>query len=160
MTKPHKATPQATTSRGPSEERINRAKPSSLLVPAQPLVVIPELAALIGLSAAIVLQQIHFWLERATHESRDGHAWIYNNFEEWQADFPFWKLRHIRRIMKTLIDLRLVRVAQVNKSRGDRTNWYSINYDEVEKLRPRQQEIAKERKETRTRIAIKRRFKR
>lgn len=134
------------------------AKPSSLLIPSQPLIVIPELAALIGLSAAIVLQQIHFWLERATHEARDGRAWIYNNFEEWRCDFPFWKPRNIRRIVKTLVDLKLVDVAQVNKSRGDMTNWYSVNYEEVEKLRPRQQEIAKERKETRKRIATKRRF--
>lgn len=37
---------------------------SKLLLDDEPLVILPKLAAAIGLNEAIILQQLHYWLEK------------------------------------------------------------------------------------------------
>ena len=39
---------------------------SRLLLEDEPLVVLPKLATVIGLNEAIILQQLHYWLEKVT----------------------------------------------------------------------------------------------
>lgn len=109
---------------------------NKLLIDDQPLQVLPQLAVKIGLNEAIVLQQIHYWLrtyEKAkTQEyNRDGRWWVRNNFEDWKrSNFPFWDVRTIRRIVKKLRDGGYITATdRYNKSREDRTHWYSINYE-------------------------------
>jgi hypothetical protein len=98
---------------------------------------LPQLAARIGLNEAIVLQQIHFWVKNAERRRdqrhlHDGHWWVWNNYDEWQRDnFPFWHVGTIRRTMYSLTRPAegppLVICAQ---PRGqDRTIWYRVNYD-------------------------------
>ena len=147
MTKPTKITPAIRRVPKPAIPESDR--PNSLLYPHRPLLVNPELARLIKLPQAVFLQQLEFWLDRATHE-QGGRKWVYNNIEEWQADFPFWDGRTIQRIVRNLVKQGLLDVVQFNKRRGDRTNWYAINYEEVERLRSRQEnqkKIIKSRKE-------------
>jgi len=65
-----------------------------LLLNEEPLIVLPSLAAHIGLQESIFLQQLHYWLNRSDHE-RDGHKWVYNSYKEWQKQFPFWSERQL-----------------------------------------------------------------
>lgn len=106
-------------------------KMSKLLIQSEPLQILPELAAQIGLNEAIVLQQLHFWLQKSKHE-HDGRKWIYNTFTEWQAQFPFWSERTLQRIMAELVRLGLVKIHRFNESNWDRTNWYSIEYKRLD----------------------------
>jgi hypothetical protein len=103
---------------------------AKLLFEESPLLILPTLAKTIGLNQAIVLQQIHYWLEKSSHVI-DGKKWIYNSFPDWQKQFPFWTERTIRRIMKSLSDQGLIRVENFNKLRSDKTNWYTINYENI-----------------------------
>lgn len=64
----------------------------------------PVLAKNIGLNESIVLQQLYYW-----HKKYDAKKWIYNTYEEWQTQFPFWSLRTIRRAFKSLEEQGLVK---------------------------------------------------
>ena len=76
---------------------------SKLLIPDRPLQVLPSLAVLIGLNEAIVLQQIHYWLSNELNNKIiDGKKWVYNTYEEWGRQFPFWSCRTIQRTMLSL----------------------------------------------------------
>jgi hypothetical protein len=106
---------------------------SKLLIDEEPLQVLPSLAARIGLNEAIFLQQLHYWLKKSKHE-HDERKWIYNTFGEWQAQFPFWTERTLQRIVKNLVRMELVKVYKFNKSNWDRTNWYTIKYDNIDSI--------------------------
>ncbi len=106
---------------------------SRLLIDEPPLQVLPSLAVAIGLNEALVLQQFHYWLQRSQHE-HDGRKWIYNTFEVWQQQFPFWSLRTIKTVIGNLEKTGLVLTGNYNAHSWDRTKWYSIDYDKIREL--------------------------
>lgn len=104
-----------------------RTQVSPLLIAESPLQVLPSLAEAIGLNEAIVLQQLH-WRLRASRNEADGRLWVYDSYEEWQAQhFPFWSVPTIKRAFAQLRTLELV-VTRRRPGSTDRTNWYSIDY--------------------------------
>lgn len=113
--------------------RIPTGARPTMLYSERPLTVSPELAAVIGLNEALLLQQLQYWLARSKHE-HDGQRWVYNTFEEWQCQFPFWTEKTLQRIMGNLVNAKLVIVKRFNRQSWDRTNWYAINYDNVHAL--------------------------
>lgn len=112
-----------------------------LLIESEPLQVLPELAVLIGLNEALVLQQLHYWLKKSKHE-HDGRTWVYNTLGEWQAQFPFWTERTLQRIVASLVDKKLIVVHRFNQANWDRTNWYSIEYEAVQNLVEKSEQVA------------------
>src|SRR4051794_41087150 len=65
-----------------------------LLINEPPLQVLPTLAKLIGLNAAIALQQVHYRLSGWGELDDAGRPWINCTVAEWQAkDFTFWSER-------------------------------------------------------------------
>ena len=106
---------------------------SDLLLNEYPLIVLPSLSKEIGLNEAIILQQIHFWLNKKKN-FKDGRYWVYNTYEGWSEQFPFWSVSTIRRILGKLEDSELIMSGNYNKMGADRTKWYTINYDKVSKI--------------------------
>ncbi len=107
---------------------------SSLLIAEPPLIVLPTLATLAGLNEAIFLQQLHYWILRSGKE-RDGRLWIYNTYDEWQAQLPFWSRATLRRIVNGLEERGLILSTDVyNASKVDRTKWYALDYAAVDSL--------------------------
>jgi DnaD/phage-associated family protein len=104
-----------------------------LLLDEEPLVILPSLAATIGLNESIVLQQLHYWLERSTNV-HEGHTWVYNTYEEWQEQFPFWSESTIRRIITKLEKQGFIITGNFNRSKIDKTKWYRINYEKLAQL--------------------------
>lgn len=105
-----------------------------LLLSARPLVVRPELAVVIGLNEAIVLQQMQYWLlenEREGRSYHDGYYWTYNSYRAWQDQFPFWSQKTIKRTIATLEKRGLLISGVFNKSRVDRTKWYRIDFTQT-----------------------------
>lgn len=110
---------------------------SKLLFDKPPLVVDPDLAAAIGLKEAIILQQIHYWLQinkEANRNFHDGLYWTFNSAENWRKQFPFLSVKQIRSAFANLENQNLISVRQYNKSSFDQTKWYTINYFAVNKL--------------------------
>jgi len=105
---------------------------SKLLLNEKPLIVLPTLATKIGLNEAIILQQIHYWLMQKRN-LRDGYYWTYNSYEDWNQQFPFWSKSTIKRALSSLEKQNLIIKGNYNKMKRDRTNWYRINYQELEK---------------------------
>lgn len=104
-------------------------KQSSLKLIDEPaILVLPSLAVHIGFEDAVALQQLHFLL-KISKNIRDGRKWVYNSYPEWKKHFPWWSERTIQRIFIRLVRSGIVIVGNYNKSKLDRTNWYSINYD-------------------------------
>lgn len=106
---------------------------SKLLINEPPLQVLPSLAVLIGLNEAIFIQQIHYWLIASNNEE-EGRKWVYNSIDSWQRQFPFWSESTIKRIIQDLKNKEILIVGKFNKLKLDRTNWYSINYENLEIL--------------------------
>ncbi|WP_419790358.1 replication protein [Staphylococcus chromogenes] len=109
---------------------------SKLLIDDYPIQVLPKLAEEIGLNEAIILQQIHYWLNSSKH-NYDGKKWIYNSYPKWIEQFPFWSESTIKRTITSLEKQNLVHVGNYNKVGFDRTKWYSINYTTLNKLMTR-----------------------
>jgi len=108
---------------------------SKLLINDHPLIVSPRLAEAIGLNEAIILQQVHYWLEEHRQAADERHQhngqwWVYNTVEDWQAtNFPFWSVSTVRRGLESLREKELLIIGCYNRKGYDRTLWYTINYE-------------------------------
>jgi len=104
---------------------------SRLLLDEKPLIILPSLAKTVGLNEAIVLQQLHYWLQQSTN-IRDGYKWVYNTYEDWQKQFPFWSTRTLKRIITGLEKKGIIVSANYNQISIDRTKWYRIDYEKLD----------------------------
>lgn len=103
---------------------------SKLLIDDYPIQVLPKLANAIGLNEAIVLQQIHYWINKKTN-FKDERYWVYNTLKELNDQFPFWSQKTIQRTISSLKNKKILITGNYNQSVFDKTNWYSINYIEI-----------------------------
>jgi hypothetical protein len=77
---------------------------------------------------------LDYWLGRTKHHF-DGRAWVYNTYESWQEQFPFWSRRTIQATFRRLELLGIVESSQAhNRSRWDKTKWYTIDYNRLSEL--------------------------
>jgi len=106
---------------------------SKLLISEHPLQVLPALATIIGVNEAIVLQQVHYWIEKSIIIVNNK-KWVYNTFEDWHKQFPFWSLRTLKNIFISLQKQDLIIAKQLSKDKFNKTNYYSINYLLLEKI--------------------------
>lgn len=99
-----------------------------------PLTVRPTLAKRLGLNRAVFLQQLNYWLTKSPHW-HEGKPWIYNTYEEWTEQMPWWTPEAIRKIVKQLEDRDIIESTdRFNKRRGDRTKWYTINQKKLDEF--------------------------
>lgn len=107
---------------------------SRWLFDSHPIVVDRELAKVFGLNEAIVLQQLNYWLNGKSAKLINGRKWIYNSYKQWQEDnFPFWSLATVRRAIENCEKKGLIITDNFNKAGFDKTKWYSIDYEMVDK---------------------------
>ena len=92
-----------------------------------------ELAMKIGLNEAIVLQQFDYWLQVSKHE-KQGRKWVFNTYEGWHEQFPYWSFSTLKRTIRRLEEMGLLLTGRFNKMKTDRTKWYSIDYERCEEL--------------------------
>lgn len=101
-----------------------------LLIDEPPLMVLPQLAARIGLNEAIILQQVHYWT-RDNRNVIEGRSWTYNTVSDWQKQFPFWSQATIRRTIDSLVEKGLLIKKKLADNKMDATLWYSINLEKL-----------------------------
>lgn len=99
---------------------------SNLLTSDTTLIVQPRLAFQLGLTEAMLLQQLHYLMQRADTLVR-GKRWVYNTIEQWQAMFPFLKSSAIRTAFTKLRKLGVVIVEKLARWKTNRTNFYTID---------------------------------
>ena len=91
-------------------------------------------AIALGEKAAMILQQIHYWVSQRIKEENqvyfhEGFYWIWNSYKEWHRTFPFMPEPTIKRIILDLEQKRVVVSSEFNKNSGNRTKWYRIDHD-------------------------------
>ena len=98
------------------------------LLDEKPLLILPTLATKIGLNESIILQQIHYWIliSKNIHNEK---TWVFNTYEEWNEQFPFFSQSTIRRTIDKLVKTGILEKGNFNRIVIDRTNWYTINYE-------------------------------
>lgn len=106
---------------------------SKLLISEPPLQILPQLAVKVGLNEALVLQQLHYWLQQRATETFDGQVWVKNTYERWRKyHFPFWSARTIQRIFNSLEEQGVV--ISVQREAYERQKLYRIDYAVMDKL--------------------------
>lgn len=99
-----------------------------------PLTVPIEIAEIIGLNEAIIIQQMHFWCcinRQAGRNLKEGYYWTFNSYEDWQKQFPFWSVPTIKRVINKIEKDGYIITGRFNKFQIDRTKWYRINYKKL-----------------------------
>lgn len=83
----------------------------------------------VGVSEAIVLQNIWHWVQHNEQNNtnvHDGKAWTYNSLQAFSEQFPYFSARQIRSIMQKLKAHGLIETGNFNRLGFDRTTWYTI----------------------------------
>jgi hypothetical protein len=85
-----------------------------------------------GVDCAVMLTNFRFWIAKNKANNvnfYDGQYWTYNSVKAFEDLFPYYSGGQIKRTLKKLEDLGLIKSGNYNKSKYDRTKWYSINED-------------------------------
>lgn len=92
-----------------------------------------ELACEIGLNESIILLQFEFWQSISDHFYEDKY-WFYNSIPEIRETFRFWSVETIKRTVTSIVKSKFVHTGNFNKSKFDKTTWYSLNFENLSKL--------------------------
>lgn len=113
-----------------------------------PMIVDRILARTIGLNEAIVLQHLHYWIVKNKEKNinyKNGKYWTFNSIQKWHDEsFDFWSESTLRRIFASLEEKGLLIVGNFNKMKFDRTKWYSIDYEKLDKIVGEKKKIVNE----------------
>lgn len=88
-----------------------------------------DVAQLVGLNAAAILENIAHWCEHNAANNTNlhgGHYWTYNSTKAFSELFPYMTVNVIRTAIKKLKDNELILTGNYNKSAYDRTMWYTL----------------------------------
>ena len=88
-----------------------------------------DIAKRYGVQAAVILKNIHFWIEKNKANEvnyYDGYYWTYNSKKAFAELFPYMTARQIDYALQKLIDDGLIITGNYNKVAYDRTLWYAI----------------------------------
>jgi hypothetical protein len=108
---------------------------TKLLINENPLIILPSLAVKIGLNEAIILQQIHYWLDPRTNKNlKNGVYWVYNTYSQWHLQFPFFSEITIRRAISSLEKQDLLISKTFNANSFNNIKWYTINYEKLKEF--------------------------
>jgi DnaD/phage-associated family protein len=108
----------------------------NILLNERPIIVVPTLAKLLGTNESIILQQIHYWLQRSKHIKLDR-KWVYLTYDQLVEQIPFISKSTIRRTIIKLENKGYLLPQNFNRLKLDKTKWYSINYEKLNELKDR-----------------------
>ncbi|WP_151716900.1 hypothetical protein [Acinetobacter sp. TUM15071] len=106
-----------------------------------PLIASPELAKVLGITAATFLQKLYFLIsetrKRKTKKNlttHKGRKWWFHTYEEWQTTLGMFSVSTIKRAVAKLRALGLIQVAKLSEIKSDRVNYYTIDYKKLKTL--------------------------
>jgi len=103
---------------------------SVLLINEPPLQALPSLACLVGINGAIILQQVHYWIQVSEHQI-EGHTWIYNSYKSWAQQFKWLTPRAVQYQIIELEKSGYLVTRQFKYRAKTNTKWYRIDYDKL-----------------------------
>ena len=110
------------------------------LMDEQPVVVDRGLARIIGFSEAVIITQLHQWIEyNKKHKInyKDGYYWTYGSMEKWHEEYfdILGSVKTLRRVFNRLEKKGYLIVSNYNKLKFDKTSWYRVNYEKFNVLK-------------------------
>lgn len=88
-----------------------------------------DVAVAIGLNAAIILQNLHFWCEKNRANKTnfyDGYYWTFNSVKAYEEMFPYMTKNKINTALAKLEQDGYIVSGNYNVSTYDRTKWYAL----------------------------------
>lgn len=88
-----------------------------------------EVAKELGITQAVILHHLHFWIEQNRNNGRnfhEGHFWTYNTPEAFNKQLPYLTPRQIRDALNKLAEAGYILKGNFNKSGFNRTAWYAL----------------------------------
>jgi uncharacterized phage protein (TIGR02220 family) len=82
-----------------------------------------------GIDSAIILHNMRYWLDYARAHGEmenDGFFWMFASATKMKELFPFWSANKIQKLLKKLEDDGVIISGHYNKSKFDRTKWYTM----------------------------------
>lgn len=90
-----------------------------------------ELACVLGLQQAMIIQQLHFLLlnDKCGKALEDGYKYVWNTYEQWKEQyFPFWETDTLKKYILGLEKKGLIISATIHNG-YEKHKFYRINYD-------------------------------
>ena len=88
-----------------------------------------DLALRYGVNAAILLDNIHFWISKNKANGtnfHDGYTWTYNSIEALSKQFPYLSAKQIRTALLKLKDEGIIITGNYSNNAFNRTTWYAL----------------------------------
>jgi hypothetical protein len=106
----------------------------TLLLDESPVFVQPSLVRRLGLLEAAIVQQLHYWSQRATR-THEGHVYVYKTYQDWSDEIGV-SAKAARGAMDRLRKEGVVVGIQNPTDARDRTLWWRIDHDVLESGAP------------------------
>ena len=84
----------------------------------------------VGVGAAVILQNIYYWVEKNKANDKhfyDGRYWTYNSVKAFSELFPYFTDKQIRTHLSNLKTHGLILTGNYNKLSFDKTIWYTLS---------------------------------
>jgi hypothetical protein len=95
-----------------------------------------DLAVEIGYNESVVLLQLEYLIGISTTEEHDGDIWTYQTLDELRMNyFPWWSNATIHRILDSLKQQGLIKIGNYNKLGIDRTHWFALDVEGINRLK-------------------------
>jgi hypothetical protein len=88
------------------------------------------IAQMYGVDEAILLQHLHFWIDKNEANGtnfHEGKYWTFNSAKAFTKIFPYWNAKSISRKLDNLEARGLIVSGNFNKDLRDRTKWYTLS---------------------------------
>lgn len=96
-----------------------------------------DVSKFLSASEAIVIENLAFWIKKNISNNKhfhDGYFWTYNTYKSFSESITCFTERQIRTIMTKLTNKGIIMTSNYNKTKYDRTKWYTIIDDRVLKI--------------------------
>ena len=88
-----------------------------------------NVAEVVGVKGAILLNHIHWWVEKNKANEmnhHDGYYWTYNSAKAYSTLFPYWGPKTIQRELQKLEYEGYIKTGCYNNKSTNRTKWYTL----------------------------------
>jgi len=107
----------------------------ALLLDEPPVAIQRSLVRAVGIMEAAVVQQLHYWLQRATKRGSDGRPWVYKTYAEWGDEIGI-SAKQARGALDRLRTSGVILSRQNPHRPEDRTLWWTVDYLALEAICP------------------------
>lgn len=103
------------------------------------------IASKYGIEEAIIVHNLFFWIKKnAANEKHkhEGRYWTYNSCKAFTDIFPYLSESTIYRVLKSLVDKKIICKGNYNENKYIRTSWYAFTDEGLNVLKEERYDIA------------------